>query len=156
MRVETLAKGLGVSKGGFYWHFADRNELLAAMLDEFERLGVDEIVEEVDLGGGDARTKLRRLFVATATPRFRRSVELAVRDWARGDRSVAKRLRRIDNRRMNYLRSLFGEFCRDDDEVEVRCLLTFSMYVGSHYIAADHPTRRRSEVIRSAGEWLLA
>ena len=156
VRIETLAKTLGVTKGGFYWHFADRDALLAAMLDEFERLGVDEVVEAVERDGGDARARLRRLFAVTTGRRFRGSVELAVRDWARGDRSVARRLRRIDNRRMEYLRSLFGEFCPDPDEVEVRCMLTFSLYVGSHYIAADHAGAAREEVIRSAGEWLLA
>jgi hypothetical protein len=33
-------------------------------------------------------------------------IDLAVRDWTRRDRSVAKRLRRVDNRRLEYLRSL--------------------------------------------------
>ena len=58
-------------------------------------------------------------------------MELAIRDWARRDRPVARRLRRVDNRRMDYMRSLFGAFCPDEDEVEARCLLAFSLFIGS-------------------------
>jgi hypothetical protein len=43
---------------------------------------------------------------------------------------------------MDYLRSLFSDVCADDDEVEARCMLTFSLWVGSHYIAAGHGGRR--------------
>lgn len=52
-----------------------------------------------------------------------RKVELAIRDWARRDKMVAGRARRVDNRRMDYMRSLFGAFCEDEEEVEARCLL---------------------------------
>ena len=56
-----------------------------------------------------------------------------MRDWARREPRVAERLRRVDNRRMDYMRSLFGGFCADEDEVEARCLLAFSLFVGSHF-----------------------
>src|SRR5919197_670846 len=62
VRIEALARALGVTKGGFYWHFDDRRALLEEMLDRWERLGVDEVIERVESGGGDARAKLRRLF----------------------------------------------------------------------------------------------
>ena len=55
-------------------------------------------------------------------------IDLAVRDWARRDQAVAERLRRVDNRRMEYLRSLFGAFCPDEDDVEARCMLAFSLF----------------------------
>ena len=45
VRIEPLARALGVTKGGFYWHFADRRALLDEMLDAWERAGVDEVIE---------------------------------------------------------------------------------------------------------------
>lgn len=74
-------------------------------------------------------------------------IDLAVRDWARRDPAVAERLRRIDNRRMFFLRSLFGTFCADPDDVEARCMLFFSLLIGNHSIAADHGTRSRADVL---------
>jgi len=56
---------------------------------------------------------------------------------------------------MDYLRSLFGAFCADEDEVEVRCLLTFSMFIGNRFMVADHGARSRADVVKLAQEWLL-
>jgi AcrR family transcriptional regulator len=152
VRIETLAKALGVTKGGFYWHFDDRRALLEEMLDTWERVSVDEVIERVEGEGGDARAKLRRLFALASSgegPELLR-IDLAVRDWARRDQTVAERLRRIDNRRMDYMRSLFGAFCPDDDDVEARCMLAFSVWIGNHFIAADHGARSRADVLEVA------
>lgn len=157
VRVEHLAQALGVTKGSFYRHFDDRGALLERMLDTWEQLTVDEVIERVEAEGGDARAKLTRLFVVpSARGRQVLKIELAIRDWARRDKAIAKRLRRIDNRRMDYMRSLFGTFCPDEEEVEVRCTVAFSMFVGSHFIAADHGLHTRPELLRLALKRLLA
>src|SRR5205814_1659021 len=68
VRIETLAQALGVSKGGFYWHFEDRGALLEEMLDSWERVVIDEAIRRVERKGGDARAKLRRLFALASSP----------------------------------------------------------------------------------------
>lgn len=150
VRIEALARTLGVTKGGFYWHFEDRRALLEELLDAWERRGVDEVIERVEDAGGDARAKLRRLSAIAVSGEEVLGidplrVDLAVRDWARRDKRVARRLRRVDNRRMDYLRSLFGALCEDEDEVEARSMLGFALWIGSHFIAADHGERSREE-----------
>jgi hypothetical protein len=82
-------------------------------------------------------------------------IELAIREWARREPTVAGRMKRIDNRRMDYMRSLFGSLSADDDDVEVRCLLAFSIFIGNHFITADHGSRSRLDVISLAIERLL-
>jgi AcrR family transcriptional regulator len=156
VRIEKLAEALGVTKGGFYWHFDGRPALLEEMLDAWERVVIDEVMERVESGGGDARSKLRRLFALASSSRDLLKIELAIRDWARRDATVAKRLRRIDNRRMDYMRPLFGAFCPDEEEVEARCLLVMSLFIGSPFIAADHPGRSRGDTLALALRRLLA
>ena len=150
VRIELLARTLGVTRGGFYWHFDGRGALLEEMLDRWERMGVDDVIERVEEAGQDPRARLRRLFAIGVSSDEVLRIELAIRDWARRDRAVARRLRRVDNRRMEYMRLLFGAFCPDEEEVEARCLLAFSLWIGEHLIAADHGPRSRADVLEVA------
>ena len=155
VRVEVLAHALGVTKGGFYGHFADRNALLEEMLDSWERMTINEVLERVERKGGDVRAKVR-LAGALTFSRELLPVDLAIRDWARRDQAVADLLRRVDNRRMDYLRLLFGAICGDQDEVEARSTLAFSLVIGHHFMAADHGARSHADVLELAARWLLA
>ena len=155
VRVEALAKQLGVTKGGFYGSFADRGALLEAMLDTWERESTDEVIDRVEREGGDPRTKIQRAGLLTFSSDRLLPIDLAVRDWARRDEAVAERLRRVDNRRMALLREMIGTFCPDADEVEARSLLAFCVAIGEHFLAADHGDRTRAQVLSRAADLLL-
>ncbi|WP_280236860.1 TetR/AcrR family transcriptional regulator [Nocardia cyriacigeorgica] len=155
VRVEALAQSLGVTKGGFYGHFADRNALLREMLDTWEHEATVDVRERVEREGGDARAKAKRAGVLTFSDDRLRPIDLAVRDWARRDDEVAERLRRVDNYRIGYLRELLGTFCADPDEVEARSLMAFCLAVGTYVIAAEHEGRTRDEVMAKASAILL-
>jgi AcrR family transcriptional regulator len=150
-----LAQVLGVTKGGFYGHFADRHALLEEMLDSWEQVSIDEVLERVERKGDDVMAKLRLAGALTFSSELL-TIELAIRDWARRNQAVAERLQRVDNRRMDYLRLLFGAICRDEDEVEARSMLAFSLVIGHHF----HGRRsRRAQPRGRAGtraRWLAA
>ena len=124
------------------------------MLDTWERASIDEVLERVESEGGDARRKVWRAGALTFSRRLL-PIDLAVRDWSRRDESVAERLRRVDNRRMNYLRAQLATFCPDAADVEARSMLAFSLAIGNHFIAADHGERSRADVLDLAMSRLL-
>jgi AcrR family transcriptional regulator len=154
VRVEALAASLGVSKGGFYWHFKDRQTLLGEMLDSWEKTVAGDVIEHLESQSADPRAKLQQLFEMAPSVDF--AVELAIRDWARRDREVAARVRRVDNQRMEYLRSLFSQFCADENDAEARSMLAFSLFIGSYFIAAEHGDRTRLQVLQLAIDRLLS
>ncbi|MFH9198898.1 TetR/AcrR family transcriptional regulator [Streptomyces anulatus] len=158
VRVEVLAQALGVTKGGFYGYFRNRAALLEEMLDTWEREVAEGVIERIERDGGDARERLGHLFdfVGSGGLVTGAGVELAIRDWARRDEGVARRLRRADNRRMDYLRELYGAFCPDEADVEARCLITFSLRIGDHLIAADNGPRDRADVLAAVRDRLLS
>ena len=78
-------------------------------------------------------------------------IDIAVRDWSRRDKAVAERLRRVDNRRMDYMRSLFGAISRRRSRRRGALpLILYSLWIANHFIAADHGPRSRADVVRLA------
>lgn len=149
VRVEVLAKELGVTKGGFYGHFADRDELLVAMLEHWEQASGDDMLAEMERTSGPPLSRMERARALTLSPDLQ-PMDLAIRAWARHDPSVAAVLRRVDGVRMEYLRSQFSQVVSDPDEIEARATLAFTMAIGIHYVGPEHGGRPRDQVIDHA------
>lgn len=154
VRVERLARALGVSKGSCYWHFKDRHDLLAAMVDRWEEGGTERIIQQAEAGGGDVAARVRRLWELTSSD-TRIASELAIRDWARRDPTIAARVQRVDDRRMQYLRQLFGQLGAPANEIEARALLLASLLMGNYFIRATHGRKSRRTVLAESVALLL-
>ena len=154
VRIEPLAKSLGVTRGSFYGQFDDRRAFLEAMLDAWEQAATDEVLKEVERRGGTPRAKIIRAGALTFSQALL-PIELAIRDWSRRDPTVARRLQRVDNRRLEYLRALFSALFTDEAEVEARSVLAFSLAIGHHFMAADHGVRNRTQALELAVQHLL-
>jgi AcrR family transcriptional regulator len=148
VRIEPLARRLGVTRGGFYHHFADRAALLSEMLDLWERRVIDEVLTQVEQERSDPRTRAVRAGALTFDAKLM-PVELAIRDWARRDTTIAERLQHVDNARMGYLREQFRTITKDDDELEARCTLAFGFAIGNHFMTPDHGDHSPAEVLRN-------
>lgn len=145
VRVEALAKNLGVTKGGFYGFFADRAALLTAMLDDWERRSVADVDARVERDGGTAESQAlaaRGLtFSAELLP-----IDLAIREWARRDDAIATRLKWVDQARLDRLRSTIGATCSDPVEVEARAAVAMLATIGAHFATLDHGDLDAGEV----------
>lgn len=113
VRVEPLARDLGVTKGSFYWHFRDRNDLLEALLVEWEQ---EEDLLTTALEATNREDAIRAVFEevgrrAKRSERGESPSDAAIFAWAMIDKSVARRVRKSENTRMQLLRELLG----DDD-----------------------------------------
>lgn len=113
IKVEAIAKDMGVSKGSFYWHFKDVNALKKAMLSHWLDITTDSIVQRVQSSSDNPKEQLLELIsIATsgmAKPYGGRLAEPAIRDWAKYDRDAAETLVIVDKRRLKFLRSLFRQ-----------------------------------------------
>lgn len=106
VRVEAIARMLNISKGSFYWHFEDRDDLLDAILEEWERRQGDWNTE----GDGVSNPVERwaRLFELLSAPGYAR-LETAISSWARQDEKVATRVASAERKRTSYLSRVFRE-----------------------------------------------
>ena len=131
VRVEPLAKALGVTKGSFYWHFADRRALLDAMLDAWMQGRVAAIRHQAP--SRDAPTTVLRqladLYTRNANARGL-AIELAIRALARTDDGAAKAVRGVDRERLQQVGDLFAALGWARGEAQARAVLFYSYLFG--------------------------
>jgi AcrR family transcriptional regulator len=128
VRVEPLAKLLNVTKGSFYWHFKNREELLEAILQEWVSRETESIIEQVEAAGGGASAKLLYLFELAIQDDGQ--VENAIRAWAANDSRVAAILAQVDQRRLDYTKNLFLKVGFAPFEATVRARMVYYSLIG--------------------------
>ncbi len=128
VRVEPLAKLINVTKGSFYWHFKDREDLLEAMLHSWETRETDDIINQVEVAGGDTSAKLLNLLQLAYEDEGQ--LEKAMRTWAANDARTATALARIDQHRLDYLGDLFLQIGFQAVEAKARARLAYYSWVG--------------------------
>ena len=147
VKVDRLAKRLKVTRGGFYHNFGDREDLLARLLEEWEKR-CQFIPAALDMGSAhDAVTWLEdfsdRLIVEDT---YDHLFDLAVREWARSDQRAAWAINRADRQRIESLASVFGTLGCDEKEAQVRARVFYYHQIGYYAINAHETVaaRRRS------------
>jgi len=126
--VERLGSELGVTRGSFYHHFADREELLRAMLEYWAQRWTYDIRDQVNALGLDPSTTLLALM---RTIRHHRAAgyDAAFRAWALHDPLARAVVEQVDQVRLNQIQRLFAGlgFTGVDLENRARLFLYFEM-----------------------------
>jgi AcrR family transcriptional regulator len=152
VRVEPLAKLLGVTKGSFYWHFKNREDLLMALLQAWIDLETDGIIAQVDALEGDGHQKLLALFELAVQDYGQ--VETAIRAWATIDVKIAAVVAQVDRRRLDYTRDMFLQIGFTPFEAIVRARLVYYALIGEFMIGTERDLADRLAGIRHQYEIL--
>jgi AcrR family transcriptional regulator len=126
--VEPLARDLKVSKGSFYWHFPNRNALVAAVLRRWRWESVDSIIDRMN-AIRDPRERLFRLVELAIREPLHGERELAVAG-ALVDRNVARAFRSVLDARLEFLSQMFGQMGFSPASAKRRALIAYTMFVG--------------------------
>jgi AcrR family transcriptional regulator len=129
VRVETLARRLGVTKGGFYWAFKDRAALLEAMLAEWRMRATLALIARLEKESDPPLERLRRLLrIPIVGPRAESGAgtELSVRVWGRRDPRALAALNEVDQLRLRYLEHLLIACGITEVEAPARAIVAYS------------------------------
>lgn len=148
VKVDRLAADLGVTRGSFYWHFADRAELLATLLDHWEATNTAPMEQAVARAASDGHAKLTaliRLWIDEVA--FSPAYDAAVRDWARHDAAAAAAVRRTDDRRIDLLAGIFADLGYVGTDAFVRARVAYFHQVGYYALAIREPRQLRLDLL---------
>jgi AcrR family transcriptional regulator len=132
LRVEVLAKRLGVTKGSFYWHFKDRRDLLDAVLDFWQEGRIRDIRKQTAAKPGGELQALRHTIEVYAAAKNRKGVaiEAAIRLWARQDPRAASVVEEVDAERLSCTHRLFISLGLSGAEAAARSVLLYAYVFG--------------------------
>lgn len=126
LTIDKLSRRLGVSRGSFYWHFKDRTDFIRQLVDHWSMISLSSVDSEVDLPELDAKQRLLLLMEAIVNRRLA-CYDNVIRAWASRDPYAEKMVKKIDDYRLNHVRSLFAEIGFKGDELKMRTR-TFVVY----------------------------
>ena len=125
LKADPLAKAMGVSRGSFYWHFADLGAFHAAMLKRWREIAAEEIIAAVEADGDEPlMALLRKTFGA------RLDLERAVRNWAAFDPAAQAAVRAIDRRRLDYIEALLQRRGLSATAAQARAQILYWTFLG--------------------------
>lgn len=136
LKAEPLAKAMGVSRGSFYWHFADVEAFHAAILEHWREVAAERTIADVEAAAGNDKPQLllRRVFSE------RLALEKAVRSWAAVDPAARAAVQAIDRRRLNYVESLLLASGILPDVARARAQILYWAFLG--FALSDRPLPR--------------
>ena len=131
VKVEILARELNVTKGSFYWHFKNREELLHSMVDWWRNNQLAFINNIDQQALNDAQSLIKAVINFTQHTNDS-SHDVAMREFARFDDYASTAISEVDQLRLDYLTKLFQAANFDTAEASLRARALYFYQVGEY------------------------
>jgi AcrR family transcriptional regulator len=144
LKADPLARAMGVSRGSFYWHFADIAAFHAAILARWHDVAAEQIIANVEAASNEENplaVLLRRVFGE------RLALERAVRTWASVDPAARTAVQAIDRRRLSYVESLLAQSGLPVDAARARAQILYWAFLGFALSDQPLPKARQAAVL---------
>lgn len=159
LSVERLARSLGVTKGGFYWHYKDRADLLQAALARWEELATTKVIQQLE-ALPEPRERLHRLLALTFEQGAHGQIEVAIVAGASADPRIQPVLARVSQQRIDYVTKLYRAMGLPARDARRWALQAYSTYVGLLHLSIASPkmlgtSRARAEYVQHVARTLI-
>lgn len=158
VRVDTLAKEMHITRGSFYYHFKNRDDLLEGLLDNWRARATDEVIDRLRSAHQLPREQLVQLLELPLhgnAAREAAATEIAIRGWARRDKQARQAIDEVDRHRMRYIEGLLLQLGCNETEARDRAYLLYSYQLSLSLVHADDEPDERSRRHARIGAILL-
>jgi len=146
LKIQTLAKRLGVNKSGFYWHFSSRQALVEHLLDYWSTEMTESITDSPVLLAMEPKKRLCTTAEAILEKDLTRH-DIAVRQWARKDQNAEKQFRKVIQTRFDFIKQAFFELGFKGDDLDTRAMLFVAYHTWESATFDELPKKRLRELI---------
>lgn len=129
LRVEKLARELGIAKSGFYWHFKDREDFLAQLLAYWSHEYTEVVTRNPLLLMADPRQRLRMIMTLVFEQNLT-EFDAAMQVWSNKDPAIARKVRKVVDMRLRFVSTALAELGFEGDDLAARARV-FLGYVAS-------------------------
>jgi len=152
IHVEPLAASLGVTKGSFYWHFEDLQDLLSSVIDYWATRMLGAVRDHDDLTGSPTDNLLQVMEDITREDRGR--YEAAMRTWATSDEPAEQAVSRVDEARLEWTTGLFRQMGFSPEQAEIRSRMMVLYEYGEAEFSLPASLEQRLEWVKLRHEIL--
>lgn len=133
VKVQIMARKLGVARSSFYWHFASQDDLHKAMLDDWLRKNTSPIIERAMRPEPDVNRAIISVFECWIDESlFNPELDIAVRLWGRRAANVRAVVMEADALRLDALRRMFLRYGFPDKEAKIRARVIYFTQIGQY------------------------
>lgn len=158
VRVESLAKDLGITIGSFYYHFKDRNDLLSKLLKRWHERTTALVIralEERMFTAEEAVGEVLALPFHGLAARRAAMIEFAIRAWARRDEMARQAVREVDEQRISYYIRGFQDVGFSKSEAANRAFTLYSFQLSQSLLWEMNDDKARKKQLNFTKELLL-
>ena len=153
VKIERLAKELGTSRSGFYWHFLDRNDLLQEILKYWQHEYSEVVIIKYRQGSPELEGllpeerlfEIMRMISDHALDRF----EIHIRSWSDHDPQAAEAVARVYQMRFDFIRSIFEEMGFDGINLDMRTRLWLTYATHGKSMFGTASEKETDELLKS-------
>lgn len=148
LKADQIAKKLAVSRGSFYWHFADVAAFEQAVMRRWRDLAADAVIRDLEglRAANERLPHLLHLAFAADT-----ALKTAMRAWAASDRRARAVVRAVDNRRLAYIERMLADGGVAPGRIKPRARILYWTYLG--FVLSGQPIadEERDRLIEELG-----
>ena len=146
IRVEKLARTLGIARAGFYWHFKNRDDYIRQLLEHWLHKVTEEITENPEMLAIEPKTRLIRTAEIIHDNDLTRA-DPSVQLLAAQDKATAKVVRKANKLRLRYISNTLEELGFKGDDLTMRAMLYVAYHSWESTVFHEISRKRRRELI---------
>jgi len=148
VQIGRLARSLGVTRGGFYWFFDSRRQLLKELAADWEHTNTAAFKQVLQDSGHNGVAEFQAITDIWVNERsYSPAWDSAMRDWARTAKAIANAVRRVDDERIEILKQIFLDMGYDEDEAFVRARIVYFHQIGYYTLDVQESRQQRLRLL---------